>query len=396
MGLEPLSKHELQELVSRLSEPKKASVDQEEAPSVQVTRPKTTGSGTGRFVGMKKMNNFQIEKMVERLYSRRQTKNFEFVDDEVNAEDILNMTNRDDTSTDSEDEVFEASLEHVEVDKRTTNRKSAFKRRQSSGLSREGNIIENVLISQKPVLQSLHSSQKFSNEQNDEVQTKVFSKVRRDNVKAEIHPRFLQRESTVSEDKRADASRTNAIKRHESERSSCARPLLQRRSTMYDSSLRTSSFQRPLYERLSDTRKVEFQSLVGKFRPNSEPTYLKRTPSFSVSTTTAEYKGGESTQQPFRRINCSKIDVQKSRSLCAWKDRENDVDLENVPSISESLRKPTSPMSVDSDSGSGKCQRLPRLECKTKRSPRFLPPSDDELLIDRVATHNRYQRLRTT
>lgn len=101
LGLEPLKKRELNDLINRLSEPKRP-LGQEEVPTVKDLRPKSTG--TGRFVGEKKMDSFQIEKMVNRLYSRRSTKDFAFVDETVEADDILNMTNRSDDSSDSEDE----------------------------------------------------------------------------------------------------------------------------------------------------------------------------------------------------------------------------------------------------------------------------------------------------
>ena len=108
LGLDPMTKREVKHLINRLSEPKKPLV-REEIPAIKDVRPKSTG--TGRFVGEKRMDGLQIEKMVARLYSRRATKDFAFVDETVEADDILNMTNRSDDS-DSDDDVDGADDRH--------------------------------------------------------------------------------------------------------------------------------------------------------------------------------------------------------------------------------------------------------------------------------------------
>lgn len=50
------------------------------------------------------MSSLEIEQMVSRLCSRRPTREYPFVDDTIEAEDILRMTNRMDDSSDSENE----------------------------------------------------------------------------------------------------------------------------------------------------------------------------------------------------------------------------------------------------------------------------------------------------
>ena len=98
MGLEPVTKKEINITINRLSKPKKRPVDQEDPEKVlRETRPMVTG--TGRFVGRKRMSNFQIEKMVARLYNRRVTKDFSFVDE---AADPNVITNRLDDESGSE------------------------------------------------------------------------------------------------------------------------------------------------------------------------------------------------------------------------------------------------------------------------------------------------------
>lgn len=110
MGLEPLTKREIRQLSNRLSEPKRP-VGREDSPAIKEFRPKSTG--TGRFVGEKKMDSFQIEKMVSRLYSRRKTKDYAFVDETVEANDIINMTNREeDSADDSEEEMNNVRTSH--------------------------------------------------------------------------------------------------------------------------------------------------------------------------------------------------------------------------------------------------------------------------------------------
>ena len=76
MGLEPVSRREIQMITNRLSKPKKRPVETD--PTKVIRENRTMVDGTGRFVGRKRMSSLQIERMVARLCSRQASKEEEF------------------------------------------------------------------------------------------------------------------------------------------------------------------------------------------------------------------------------------------------------------------------------------------------------------------------------
>lgn len=79
MGLEPVSRREIESITNRLSKPKKHLI--EDDPIRVIRENRTMVAGTGRFVGRKRMSSLQIEKMVARLCNRQPMKDPEFDED---------------------------------------------------------------------------------------------------------------------------------------------------------------------------------------------------------------------------------------------------------------------------------------------------------------------------
>lgn len=140
MGLEPVTKREINVIINRLSKPKKRPVQEDPIKVIREARPMTTG--TGRFVGHKRMSSFQIEKMVARLYNRRSTKDFAFVDDMPDPTTVSSGLD-DDSETEREETVEELVIKTVEkpMEKPPFDRKNSILRKDSaSGLRAHMNV----------------------------------------------------------------------------------------------------------------------------------------------------------------------------------------------------------------------------------------------------------------
>lgn len=144
MGLEPVSRREIETIINRLSQPKKRPVEEDPIKVIREARP--TVRGTGRFVGRKRMSSVQIERMVARLYSRRSAK------DLVSEEELLDLDAvvpgpDDDLETADKDESVEAKQTEqiVTVEKQAERtvgeRKNSILRKDSaSGLRATMNV----------------------------------------------------------------------------------------------------------------------------------------------------------------------------------------------------------------------------------------------------------------
>ncbi|XP_052820702.1 uncharacterized protein LOC128246515 [Mya arenaria] len=380
MGLEPLSKHELNELSKRLSEPKKA-LEREENVAATEVRPKSTG--TGRFVGHKKMNNLQIEKMVDRLYSRRHTKNYEFVDDDVAADDILNMTDRHDESSDSEAETGES--------KEMKDRKNVFLRRHSAMFSNHRSKTDHMLSGGK-FREHIHHDTKMESPTRQDEDDDVFCEDQSPSVpklKTDVKPRLsasFHRENFVAENRRnVIINRNHLVKRHNSEYTGSPRPILQRSATMQGPSCPMYAIRKQVVSNGQAPANT-----IPSLRPKSEPTYPTRSDITEVKILKLD---STKSTQPTQRTSYSKPDVKRSVSFLtprsAWAESSRSVGT---------TRKEISPVSSgeEEESATTPHQKLPRLEERSTKSPRYATEHCDELLIDRVATYNRTPRLRTT
>ena len=109
LGLEPLTRNEVKGIITRLCQPKR-KVDQDDAE--KSPREDLNLNQTRRFIGRKRMSSLEIEKMVDRLYGRRKTKDFEFVDNTFESKDFVQMTNRD-SDDESDDTVFDRAVDNT-------------------------------------------------------------------------------------------------------------------------------------------------------------------------------------------------------------------------------------------------------------------------------------------
>lgn len=140
MGLEPVTKREINAIINRLSKPKKRPVQEDPIKIIREARPMT--AGTGRFVGHKRMSSLQIEKMVARLYNRRSTKEFAFVDEMPDPTTVSSGLD-DDSETESGEAAEEPVAKTVEkpVEKPSYDRKNSILRKDSaSGLRAHMNV----------------------------------------------------------------------------------------------------------------------------------------------------------------------------------------------------------------------------------------------------------------
>ena len=129
MGLEPVTKKEIDTISNRLSKPKKRSIDEDPTKVTREARPMVTG--TGRFVGRKRMSSFQIERMVARLYNRRTTKDFAFVDEMPDPNAVQSRLDED-----SDSEMEERPPEKPK-EKPPLEREHSILRKDSSGPHKE-------------------------------------------------------------------------------------------------------------------------------------------------------------------------------------------------------------------------------------------------------------------
>lgn len=134
LGLEPLTRREYEELINRLSEPKRPAGDNEEQSLLQAQARPMTSASNGRFVGQKRMSALQIEKMVKRLYSRRSLKESTCDDDSVSGDDVINVTENSDDCSDSDADGGEQNEDSDQ--KEAKDRTNSQLRRQSSSMTR--------------------------------------------------------------------------------------------------------------------------------------------------------------------------------------------------------------------------------------------------------------------
>ena len=133
MGLEPVSRREIQSITNRLSKPKKPPM---ETDPIRVLREnRTMVDGTGRFVGRKRMSSLQIERMVARLCNRQVSK-------EADLNETLpepDVTFEQDESAETVEE--EGSADEKQTEKYKDHRKNSILRRDSTvGLKANFNV----------------------------------------------------------------------------------------------------------------------------------------------------------------------------------------------------------------------------------------------------------------
>lgn len=126
MGLEPVTKREIDVIINRLSKPKKRPVEDDPVKVIRETRPTITG--TGRFVGRKRMSRSQIEKMVARLCNKKPTLQEESTDQDA---DLLYSAEDEDYEP-----VTDETHEEKPIEKPTYDRKNSILRRDSSAVLR--------------------------------------------------------------------------------------------------------------------------------------------------------------------------------------------------------------------------------------------------------------------
>lgn len=134
MGLEPVSRREIQMITNRLSKPRKRL---EETDSTKVIREsRTMVDGTGRFVGRKRMSSLQIERMVARLCNRQASKEAEL--EETLEDPDMTQLEQDESVEIVEDE---GSADEKQTEKPKNHRKYSILRKDSTiGLKANFNV----------------------------------------------------------------------------------------------------------------------------------------------------------------------------------------------------------------------------------------------------------------
>ncbi|KAH3822175.1 uncharacterized protein LOC127882296 [Dreissena polymorpha] len=386
LGLEPMSKQEVHELVKRLSEPKKA-IELEEPISGNDVRPLSASSvipGTGRFVGRKKMNGFEIEKMVERLYSRRPTKDYAFVDEDATEEDIMNMTNRTD-----EDEISNSDNESGKDLKEREN----LIRRQSSaiiGCSRPSSSA-NVLSKNKQIVHSdfrrdslmkLQSTSVKDDESNIDLDAK-----HRLNLHHKASVTF-QRETPVAECRGilfgCRNPKNQLWRGGDPSSESKPKPILKRSVTVYG-----NSYMSP-YGRRTQIASSDDKSGSTRFlRPKSEPSPMYAPRSEFTETTFTRIALAKSAPSSHRLSPSARL--VSTKALHMDTPRSSEGHSANVtPRATPRQVTSSTVITIDIDDE----QLLPSIENKERKLPKYSEPPPDEHLIDRVAIYNRSPRLR--
>lgn len=317
------------------------------------------------------MSSFEIEKMVDRLYSRRSTKDYAFVDETVEANDINNMTNRLDEESDSEDEAEETKV--------AKDRENSLLRRHSG--------VKTITVPDRKRSRS----------------------IRRESRSSTVYEQSTTgKSSTVYEQSTTGKSRVITEVKDLTEGSLMKIDSKSRHSVSFQRSKSLTDTGRKVHENklLTDKNLVRTNesSNSPKQEHSSSPLPPRRCKSEIVNSEKPNEKWNTKAVQNFTnfpksfaaeitRPSPSKIELPFSHGL------------ENSP-VTADVHSSLTPCDITADEHNEKNIRSPR-DSKIHDSPRLsISKSDDkknvrytaapcdELLIDRVATYNRGPRLR--
>lgn len=370
-GLESLTRREVGVLVNRLSEPKKSSAAEDSNLDITTVRRKAT-PGTGRFVGQKKMSSFEIEKMVDRLYSRRSTKDYSFVDETVEADDIMNMTNQND-SDDSENEAEE---------------NKDVKERQNSILREDTNDMVAIEHNRKNSVKFKREDTDF-NEQKSPVKNRNLPEVGESNALPSISktkPKTsvtFQRAKSVTDHKKNSGENQQVTDKINSERS-FSKPEMRRSysSPVHRSQMSPTQKSHPSLSPRAHPQTSSFQSRSDVYK--SEQTEDK-SKSFLAQAVAPKSHGAELTRPTssnFFLLLETPEEAKASKFESSVGRTEKTIEKGSGESPDASVK--SAPVS----------KKLEPTGQKGGKPPRFTAAPCDELLIDRVATYNRTTKLR--
>ncbi|XP_045163075.1 uncharacterized protein LOC123527576 [Mercenaria mercenaria] len=372
-GLESLTKREMCVLVKRLSEPKRSSEVEDPTPDLTLVRRKAT-PGTGRFVGQKKMSSFEIDKMVDRLYSRRATKDYAFVDETVEADDIVNMTNRNDVSSDSENE--------AEENKIVKDRENSLLRGENSvKLNAERARKHSALIRRENTTTNESKSSSFKSRRLPEAKEVTTMPSLNSNSKPKTSVSFHRAKSLTESKKHIDEhhpvsdsgsnecsfSYRPEFKRSQSSLGQRSQPFLSQRSQA-SANPRPQSSAGPTLSKSDVFKKPE--QIEERRKSIVFATFIKPPLSYVPE---------------LSRPSTSNLLLSLDAHDAVTSSREKEVNK----SLDKDCDTPKSPVPKKLDSPRQKSSKA-----DANKPPRFAVTQCDELLIDRVATYNRSKKLR--
>lgn len=356
LGLEPLTKKELNILITRLSEPKKSLEIHDEAPATKEPQPQTLGSS--RFVGQKKMTSFQIEKMVARLYSKRTTKDVIAVDEPVESNDPINMTDRQSDDSDTED--------HVKIKKEqdNSNQKSQTCEVSQKGFGKDFSIKRECI--------GPHKRQEQNNEiedKNNNVEKTMKEKTEVLRLKTNFKCKCVQENDTA--DSKGKKRESIHIERCASRQGSS----LAKKSKTYN--IRCSNISKHEIikkQNIDETKSIPTYFTVTKCK--SESALSKRGNIENLADS-----GINETLKSARTDLASRLSPEVTK-LCT----------NRLQAVYGASNTDTSKCSKSEISCNSPLQKM--FKAEDNKASRFTVPPCDKLLIDRVATCNRSPRAR--